>query len=186
MPDFALNRRAVLAAGVGLAAASVATLSLPGTGQAATLDSALQTALKGQRVLRDPVTDAAFDGRPVLVTFFASWCPPCRAEMGHLQSYIDKHGDTVSMIAVNWMEDFAGPIDTARLNRFLDVVPASMPVIQADGRLTQAMGGVLSVPAVFIFDGQGQEVFTLGGGQGQIGRYFITEDQLTTVIAGLS
>ncbi|MEQ9349030.1 MAG: hypothetical protein RII27_00660, partial [Alphaproteobacteria bacterium] len=72
------------------------------------------------------------------------------------------------------------------LNRFLDVVPASMPVIQADGRLTQAMGGVLSVPAVFIFDGQGQEVFTLGGGQGQIGRYFITEDQLTTVIAGLS
>ena len=171
-----LDRRAFIAAAAGLPAAA----------RAATLDDALKSNLKGLQVMRGPVTDANFDGRPVLVTFWASWCPPCRAEMGELANYISDNGNKVAMIAVNWMENFAGPVSQSRLRRFVDVIHPDISVVVGNRAVSEALGGIFAVPAVVVFDGQGREAFKLGGGRGEIGRFFITKRRLTGIVNGLS
>jgi len=40
-------------------------------------------------------------GKPVVLNFWATWCPPCRAEMPLLQQYYTKHAGEYAMVAVN-------------------------------------------------------------------------------------
>lgn len=139
-------------------------------------------------VLRgDGLGPSNFDGRPVVVSFFASWCPPCATEFQEIAAYIEAEGpDKVSVIAVNWIEDFAGPPRQSRFNRMLGLIHPTIPVLKGDRRTGQDFGGVLSIPAVYIFDAQGREVFRLGGDAGAHGRHFMRRSQLASVIDGLS
>lgn len=41
-----------------------------------------------------------FKGKKVFVNFWATWCPPCRKEMPHMQEIQDKYDD-VEIVAVN-------------------------------------------------------------------------------------
>lgn len=40
-------------------------------------------------------------GKAVLVNFWATWCPPCRAEMPLIQEFADLYGDDLVVLAVN-------------------------------------------------------------------------------------
>ncbi len=53
--------------------------------------------LGGKRVkLKD------YRGRPVMINFWATWCPPCRAEMPVLQQYRDAHAaQGLELLAIN-------------------------------------------------------------------------------------
>lgn len=159
----------------------------PAWAQQASLDEGLRNNLKSLEALRGKVDDTAFDGRPVLVTFFASWCPPCRQEMEELASYIEGNGTKVSMIAVNWMEGFVGRPNARAVKRFVNFIHPSIPAVVGDDELADRFGGIRAVPAVVIFDGQGKQIFRLGGdSERDIGRFFITKRRLTGIIDGLS
>ena len=155
--------------------------------QKASLNSGLRNKLKSLETIRGAVDDTAFDGRPLLVTFFASWCPPCRQEMEELTRYIEDNGNKVSMIAVNWMEGFVGRPSPRAVKRFVNFIHPSKPAVVGDDALDDRLGGIRAVPAVVIFDGQGKQIFRLGGGsERDIGRFFITKRRLTGIINGLS
>lgn len=42
-----------------------------------------------------------YSGTPVLVNFWATWCPPCRSELPLIQRYQDKYGDEFVVLAVD-------------------------------------------------------------------------------------
>ena len=49
-------------------------------------------------------TLADYHGQPLVVNFFASWCPPCRAELPDFEAVHQKLGDDVTFVGIN--QDF--------------------------------------------------------------------------------
>ncbi len=55
-----------------------------------------------------PVTLSSFKGKVVMLNFFATWCPPCRAEMPDLvATYRDLKDKGFEIVAVDLQEDKA-------------------------------------------------------------------------------
>lgn len=94
-----------------------------------------------------------FRGRKVLIAFWASWCPPCRAEMASLQRLHDSPAvDNLTVLAVNSGET------QAQIAAFVTRQQLSLPVlIDADNDLQQRYG-VYQLPLAFLVDSQGRIV----------------------------
>lgn len=91
-----------------------------------------------------------FEGRVILVNFWASWCPPCKAEMPIFQKAFDIYGDkgfAVIGIAVD------------------DVPPAlvrdmgiAYPIVKTNKRVTKDYGDITDVPVSFLIGRDGRIV----------------------------
>lgn len=91
-----MKRRVVLGAGLllGLPAARAAQIdNAPGP------LAAIQANDMEGRKLQVPAA-----GRASIVNFWATWCPPCRAEMPLLQALPDLYGDKLALQLVNFKE----------------------------------------------------------------------------------
>lgn len=103
------------------------------------------------------------EGKVVVVTFFASWCPPCRPEFGHLNEVRQAFPeDQVTILAINLFEDFFRKGMERRMARFLNATRPDFPVLRADddGMVEVKFGGVDRIPTVYVFDQQGKPAFT--------------------------
>jgi thiol-disulfide isomerase/thioredoxin len=112
-------------------------LAAPSAAQdALLLDDAAKAQLIATPKLREGGPDlAALGRRPVLVTFFASWCPPCAAEFAQLTQFIADEGENeVDIIAVNWIESLTGK-PNARLARMMGRIHPSIAVVEGTDAL---------------------------------------------------
>ena len=101
-----------------------------------------------------PVALADFADRPMLLHFWATWCPICRLEEGEILRVSRSH----PVLTVAMQSGSAADVE-AHLNereRELDVV------LDPDGHLA-AHFGVRVVPSTFIIDPAGQIVFRKQG-----------------------
>jgi len=84
--------------------------------------------------------------QPVVLFFWATWCPYCKALMPHLQSIRLEHGEAVKILAINFSED-GDPVEFIRSAGYdFTVLP--------DGDEVAAAYGVHGTPGVMIIDGE--------------------------------
>ena len=99
----------------------------------------------------------------VVLSFFASWCPPCTAEFQQLnQLRHDFSKDRVAIVALNLFEGFFPGNNEGRMKRFLKRTKPTFPVLSGltDDELSKLFGGLERIPMVLIFDQQGRSIFS--------------------------
>lgn len=102
----------------------------------------------------------ALRGRPVLVSFWATTCPPCVEELPDLiQLYRDWHSQGFELIAV------AMPYDPPiQVQEFVKRHNVPYPVaIDVQGKITSAFGGVPYVPTAFVIAPDGKTELSYTG-----------------------
>ena len=108
-------------------------------------------------------------GHPVVISFWATWCPPCRKEMPELATVFEANRNSdLAVLAVN---EEALEIDVnsrpvyrkkaeydSNLKAFLRAVPLPFPVLLDDrdgGAWNRFSSGRLHLPAIFFVDAAG-------------------------------
>lgn len=98
-------------------------------------------------------TLAEFAGRTVIANFWATWCPPCRAEIPSMErAWQALKGDNVTMLALH----VGGDAD--QIWTFLADMNVTFPVlIDAQGATSKAWG-TIGLPTTFVVDPAGKLV----------------------------
>lgn len=102
----------------------------------------------------EAVSLSDFEGTPMLVNFWATWCPPCLQEMPLIQDYAERYNEELVVLAINAGEDEAVVREFVAkhafgLNFFLD----------PSGTAAQQFR-VYGFPTTLFFDDQGNLVST--------------------------
>ncbi len=97
------------------------------------------------------ISSDQFTGKVVVLDFWATWCPPCRAEIPGYVSLQKKYGRE-GLVIVGVSLDRGGP-DIVR--RFLGDEKVNYQVVLGDDRIVEAFGGVEAIPTTFIIDRRG-------------------------------
>ncbi|MEI7694342.1 MAG: TlpA disulfide reductase family protein [Chlorobium sp.] len=110
-----------------------------------------------------PVSSTQLAGKAYIVNFFASWCPPCRAEipdMVALQTKYGRKGFTFLGVAVNETEP--------AMRAFMTKNRINYPVVMVDDKLMGAFnplveGGVRAIPTSFVVNSSGKVTQVITG-----------------------
>jgi peroxiredoxin len=104
-----------------------------------------------------PLSLAAYRGRPLVINFFASYCPPCITEMPALQEVSDEMGGRVAFLGV----DPAEPVEAAR--SLVERTGVTYDIaLDRDGELFEALGAV-NLPSTFFVSSTGEVVHAHAG-----------------------
>ncbi|MEG0992270.1 MAG: TlpA disulfide reductase family protein [Bacteroidales bacterium] len=101
------------------------------------------------------------DGKPFVISFFATWCKPCQRELNAIQEVYEEWQEETGMKLI------AVSIDEAQnINKVKPLVDTSgweyEVLLDPNGDFKRAMG-VNMIPAVFVIDGNGEIAYTKSG-----------------------
>lgn len=116
-------------------------------------------------------TLADFRGTPVVLNFWASWCPACVAEMPSFQAVHEELGDRVLFLGLD-VQDSRRAADAFVAQSGVDYLLGEDP----QGAILQAFGGI-AMPTTIFIDADGNVVGRHSGA--------IFEDELTAQIEEL-
>ncbi|WP_370807436.1 TlpA family protein disulfide reductase [Simplicispira lacusdiani] len=97
---------------------------------------------------------AAFQGKPLLLNFWATWCPPCIAELPLLNGFYREHA------AKGWQVVGIAIDQPSAVRAFLERAPVDFPVVMAGlggTDLSRALGNLGGgLPFTVLFDADGR------------------------------
>ena len=103
-----------------------------------------------------PLSLANYQGKVVLLDFWATWCPPCRAELPNvIKTYEKHHAQGFEIIGISLDKDQ----DREKLTSFLKEKNMTWPQYFDGGYWTNKLAvkyGVNSIPATYLLDGEGK------------------------------
>ena len=115
------------------------------------------------------VDSGKFQGKVLLVTFFATWCPPCMQEIPSLIKIQQEFaGKGFSVVAIS--VDQGG---TGQVKKVVEKTGINYPVLMADSKVTSDFGGVVGIPTSFLINQQGNVIKNYPG---YVGHNVFVED----------
>ena len=107
------------------------------------------------------VTLADFEGKPLLLNIWATWCAPCKAEMPTLDVLAKLEKDRMAVIAVSQDLEGRAPV----LAFFKETkVKNLVPYTDADNAILAAFNNAIALPTTILYDSAGKEVWRIAGG----------------------
>ncbi len=102
----------------------------------------------------ETINSQSFKGKALLVTFFATWCPPCIEEVPTLikmhKQYKDKQFSVIGLSV-----DIG---DSRAVTKLIKKKSINYPVMMADSRTIEKFGGIYTVPVSFLVNKRGNVV----------------------------
>ncbi|MEK4522884.1 redoxin domain-containing protein [Psychrobacillus sp. FSL W7-1493] len=120
-----------------------------GTGKGDSAPDFTLTTLDGKEV---SLSD--YKGKKVVLNFWTSWCPPCKAEMPHMQNYYEDmtEEDNVEILAVNLTNKDNG-LD--EVSSFIEDYGLTFPIpMDEEGQVGNAYK-IISIPTTYMIDTSG-------------------------------
>ncbi len=100
-----------------------------------------------------PVNLDSYRGKWIIVNYWATWCPPCKAEIPELIHFHEAHKDKDAVVVGFSMDE----ISTATLSRFVEENMMSYPIVQV-GEDTPLVGDLPGLPTTYMIDPEGNTV----------------------------
>jgi peroxiredoxin len=98
----------------------------------------------------DSVSLSDYEGKIVLVNFWATWCPSCISEMPDYEQVFQRHQADFVVLGINLQEN------GGHVQQYADGLGLTFPVLlDQDGRVTTRQYQVTGMPGSFIVDRQG-------------------------------
>jgi cytochrome c biogenesis protein CcmG/thiol:disulfide interchange protein DsbE len=105
------------------------------------------------------VSMSDYSGKVVLVDFWATWCPPCQEMIPVLSKlHKDYSGKGLVILGVSLDKDGLGV-----LGSFVHDNMIPYKVVMGDNRISNAFGGVSSIPTLYMVNREGRLVRKLTG-----------------------
>ncbi len=91
-------------------------------------------------------------GSVVIVDFWATWCPPCRQALPHLQAISNEYGGRGVKIVAIAMDDQGESV----VRPFVAKNKLTFTMVLPDGQVERAFGGIRSLPTTFVIGPDGK------------------------------
>jgi len=90
-------------------------------------------------------------GQVVLVDFWATWCPPCRKALPHLQELHEEfQGKGLQVVGIATDQQGAKVVAP-----FVEKIGLTFTVVLTDGKVDRDFGGIRGIPTTFVIDPEG-------------------------------
>jgi thiol-disulfide isomerase/thioredoxin len=93
------------------------------------------------------ISSSSYSGKVIIVNFWATWCPPCRAEIPDLIALQEKYRDRLQIVGISEDEDSVDDV-----KRFVAEHRINYPIVMSTPELTKLFPGVHALPTSFILD----------------------------------
>ena len=104
------------------------------------------------------LTLSELKGKPVLLIFWATWCPPCRQELSHLQAdVIDHFGDKITVLPISRGET------RNTVEGFIAKTKYTFPIGLDEDKAIYSKYATNYVPRSFVIDGEGRVAYVAVG-----------------------
>ncbi|MCM3693412.1 peroxiredoxin family protein [Neobacillus niacini] len=94
-----------------------------------------------------------YKGKKVILNFWATWCPPCKAEMPHMQNFYEKNkGNDIEIVAVNLTNMDKGKTE---IENFVKEYGLTFAIPLDEEGTIGAQYQAFSIPTSYIIDSKG-------------------------------
>jgi len=92
-----------------------------------------------------------FQGKVVVLDFWATWCPPCVKEIPHFIELYEQYKDRgFAMVGISLDRQGVSVVKS-----FAQKYRVNYPILMTDGQVDKAYGGITGIPTTFVIDSAG-------------------------------
>jgi peroxiredoxin len=98
-----------------------------------------------------PVQSEKYKGKVIILNFWATWCPPCRAEMPDFMKLHAAYKDKgVTFLGIS-LDQGLGPV-----KRYVRTEKVNYPILMGNSKMVADYGNFSAIPQTFVIDAEGR------------------------------